>query len=198
MKKRSTKKKVLVVALLVAMLAIVAGGTNAYFSKDARARNVITMGSIAIELHEDRIDPESGETVPYETETPVEVLPGAEVSKIVTVENTGTAPAWIRIQVTKRIELAEGMTPGEGEPDTDLIVLDIGEEWTEKDGWFYYSKALEAGKTTEALFETAEFDDNMGNVYQGSTAYIDVLVQAVQTAGNGSSATEAAGWPAEE
>ena len=114
MKKRSTKKKVLVVALLVAMLAIVAGGTNAYFSKDARARNVITMGSIAIELHEDRIDPESGETVPYETETPVEVLPGAEVSKIVTVENTGTAPAWIRIQVTKRIELAEGMTPGEG------------------------------------------------------------------------------------
>ncbi len=198
MKRKGIKKKVFVVALLIAMLAIIAGGTNAYFTKDARARNVITMGSIAIELHEDRIDPETGETVPYETETPVEVIPGDEVSKIVTVENTGEAPAWIRIQVTKRIELEEGRTPGEGEPDTDLIVLNIDKAWTESDGWYYYGEALEPGDTTDALFDTASFDGSMGNLYQGSTAYIDVLVQAVQTAGNGSSALEAAGWPAEE
>ena len=197
MKKKGLKKKVFVTAALIAILAIIAGGTNAYFSQDARARNVITMGSIAIELHEDRIDPETGEVVPYETETPVEVMPGAEVSKIVTVENTGKAPAWIRISVTKRIELAEGKTPGEGEPDTDLITLDIGDSWTEQDGWYYYDQALEAEETTDPLFNTASFAGDMSNLYQGSTAYIDVLVQAVQTSGNGSSALDAAGWPAE-
>ncbi len=197
MKKKGLKKKVFVTAALVAVLAIIAGGTNAYFSQDARARNVITMGSISIELHEDKIDPETGDTVPYETETPVEVMPGVEVSKIVTVENTGSAPAWIRIKVTKRIELAEGQTPGEGEPDTDLIALDIGSSWTEQDGWYYYNEALEAGETTDPLFNTAAFAGDMSNLYQESTAYIDVLVQAVQTSGNGSSALEATGWPAE-
>ena len=36
----------------------------------------------------------------------------------------------------------------------------------------------------------------MGNEYQNATATVDVIAQAVQTANNGTSAADAAGWPA--
>ena len=71
------------------------------------------------------------------------------------------------------------------------------EKWTEgEDGYWYYNKALESGETTAPLFDTVEFALKMGNEYQESTCVIDVTAQAVQTANNGSSALEAAGWPA--
>ena len=40
------------------------------------------------------------------------------------------------------------------------------------------------------------FARSMGNLYQGSTATVSVLAQATQSANNGVSALEAAGWPA--
>ena len=35
----------------------------------------------------------------------------------------------------------------------------------------------------------------MGNEYQGATATVDVLAQAVQTAHNGDTVVDAQGWP---
>lgn len=186
------KKKVTVIALIVALVAVLSLGTAAYFTAEQTATNVVTSGSVKIKLHEMAIKEPGAEPVPFEDGQGV--MPGSVVSKIVTVENTGSGTAWVRISVEKAIALAEGL---EGETDLDLISLDINTEcWSEHEGYYYYNAPLAAGETTEPLFTTVAFAHSMGNLYQGSTATVRVLAQATQTANNGATALEALGWPA--
>lgn len=185
------KKKVTVIALIVALLAVLSLGTAAYFTAEDTATNVITSGSVDIKLHEMAIKEPCAEPVPFENGQGV--MPGSVVSKIVTVENTGSGTAWVRISIEKAITLAEGL---EGEIDLDLIRLDLDtEHWTEHDGYYYYNAPLAAGETTEPLFTTVTFAHSMGNLYQGSEATVSVFAQATQTANNGATALEALGWP---
>ena len=184
------KRKVLVISLIAALLAICALGTSAYFTDRGTAKNIITTGGVKIDLIETAaID---GENVPFEDV--VGVMPGSEVSKIVEVKNIGESDAYIRVSVEKALALAEGR---EGGVDLSLVTLDFNTEaWTEADGYYYYNRALRPGETTEPLFTTVTFAETMGNEYQNSTAAIDVKADAVQTANNGETALDAAGWPA--
>ena len=188
------KKKILVIAFIAVCLSIVAYSTTAFFSVDDTATNVITMGNIKIELEELAIPDDGGDPVPFGDV--IDVLPGTNVSKIVQVKNTGNNSAWIRISIDKAIELAEGVN---GEVDVALVSLNVNtENWTELDGYYYYNTALNAGETTEPLFTTVSFASNMGNIYQQSKAIIKVFAQATQTANNGETVFNAAGWPAEQ
>ena len=188
------KKKILVIAFIAVCLSIVAYSTTAFFSVDDTATNVITMGNIKIELEELAIPDDGGDPVPFADV--IDVLPGTEVSKIVQVKNTGNNPAWIRISIDKAIELAEGIN---GEADVALVSLNVNtEKWTELEGYYYYNTALNAGETTEPLFTEVSFASNMGNIYQQSKAIIKVFAQGTQTANNGETVFEAAGWPAEQ
>ena len=187
------KRKVLVAALLVIALALVGYGTAAYFTADGTATNVITTGSISITLDETSVD-ETGAVSAFKDVAGV--MPGAKISKIVAVTNTGSNSAWVRIGVDKRIDLAQGVT---GEPDTGLVTMDLNTTaWTlGSDGYYYYT-VLQPGATTAPLFTAVTFDTSMGNMYQNSVAYIDVYAAAVQTAHNGAAVMEAAGWPKAE
>ena len=81
-----------------------------------------------------------------------------------------------------------------------LSLIDLNynnEDWTAKDGYWYYNTPVAPGGVTEPLFTTVAFDISMGNQYQNSTAEIDVSAQAVQTANNGTASTDAQGWPAD-
>lgn len=188
------KKKILVIAFIAVCLSIVAYSTTAFFSVDDTATNVITMGNIKIKLEELAIPDDGGDPVPFSDV--IDVLPGTEVSKIVQVKNTGNNSAWIRISIDKAIELAEGIN---GEVDVALVSLNVNtENWTELEGYYYYNTALNAGETTEPLFTTVSFASNMGNIYQQSKAIIKVFAQATQTANNGETVFNAAGWPAEQ
>lgn len=186
------KRKALVVALLAICLALVGYGTAAYFTADGTATNVITTGSVSITLDETAVD-ETGAVSAFKDVAGV--MPGAQISKIVTVTNTGTSPVWVRVGVEKRIELAPGVN---GTPDTGLVTMDLNTaDWTlGSDGYYYYHAALQPDAATTPLFTTVSFDTSMGNMYQGSAAYLDVYAAAVQTAHNGAAATEAVGWPA--
>ena len=184
------KWKIIALSTVLACLAIVASGTLAYFTAQETAHNVITSGGIDIALIE-KADTGNGLA---DFENVDGVMPGAELSKIVTVQNTGASDAWVRVSVTKSITLASGV---QGTPDLSLVVLDINnKDWTEQDGFYYYNSALKPGETTKPLFTTVTFAPQMGNEYQGSTANIDVQADAVQVANNGTSALTATGWPA--
>lgn len=180
------KKTILMLSLIAVCLSLCIGGTLAYFTANETARNVIRSGNIRIELIET-----DAEGNPFKDA--IGVMPGTEVDKIVTVQNTADNPCWVRIGVQKVITLAEGKT---GEADTSLVGLDFNEEdWTEKDGFYYYNRELEPGETTEPLFTKVTFAAAMDNLYKGCTANVTVGAQAVQTANNGSSVFEANGWP---
>ena len=187
------KKKFIAGAVVAICLSLVTYGTLAYFTHEDTATNVITSGNIKIELQETAIT-EDGQVVEFEqSQDRFNVMPAQSVSKIVKVQNTGDNDAYIRIAIDKAINLAEGV---EDTPDTDLISMDFDyDNWTLKDGYYYYNKPLAPGETTEALFNNVKFDPAMDNMYQNSTAIINVDAQATQVKNNGTDVFTAAGWP---
>lgn len=190
-------KKLAVTAIALALTATAAtAGTIAYFTDAGTAHNIITSGTIDIEVVEKTLD-DNGKEQDYPEEAIEGIMPGATVSKIVRVENKGTSPAHIRVKVDTTVTLADGTDDAEGVQYVTYAVNTAN--WTEKDGYYYYNTSLAAGETTEPLFEEVTFAVTMGNKYQNSTAEIDVQAYATQTANNGATPLEAApeSWPAE-
>ncbi len=180
------KRKVLILSVLAILIAILAANTLAYFTADTKAHNVITSGGVSIELKEWAND---DRTEKFEDKTGV--MPGAEITKIVEIENTGTGPVWVRVQVVLDVFDKEKKSL-----DPKYVTLDFNEtDWTYFDGYYHYNYPLDPGETTEPLFTTVTFDPKMGNEYQNSTAYVEVKAVAVQTANNGTDVFSAAGWP---
>ena len=180
------KRKLLILSVLTILLAILAAKTLAYFTADTAAHNVITTGNVDIVLNEWATEERT-----ERFEKQIDVLPGTEVTKIVEVENIGSGSVWVRIWTNGAFYSEDG-TP----LDPGAFTLDINTaDWTKQGDFYYYNRALAPGETTEPLFTTVTFDPKMGNVYQNSTAHVDVNAYAVQSANNGTGALDAAGWP---
>lgn len=180
------KRKLLILSVLAICIATLAAGTLAYFTAEGKAHNVITTGGVEITVQEWA---DEARTEPFEDLTGV--MPNTTVTKIAEIKNTGASAAWIRVKVEKSIKLQ-----GDGTPDTGLVELTLNiADWTEKDGYYYYSKPLKPGEVTAPIFTAVTFKPDMGNEYQNATATVDVSAQAVQTANNGDTVMDAKGWP---
>ncbi len=181
------KKKLSIVFGIIAILAIISVGTLAYFTSEQNAENVISAGNIKLEIHEKTA---SGEDFPEEG---IIVMPGDTVSKIVTVENTGDHPLYLRVKLTEGVS-DEALTTD------DCLDININRScWLEKDGYYYYYRALQSGETTEQLFSEVYFDlYNIDNKYLGKHFTLNVAASAVQSENNGSDVLNAIGWPEEE
>lgn len=192
------KKKILTLSMVAICMSVVAYGTLAYYTASETAENVITSGNVGIELLEWA---DADRTISYEEMYPdniiTDVMPGTDVTKVVEVKNSGDNPVWVRVSVDKQIIMDEQM---DEEADTGLMTIDFDtDNWTVgNDGYFYYTKPLEAGKTTESLFAAVAFDPAMDNTYQNCNAKVEVKAYAVQTANNGTTVEEAKGWPEAE
>ena len=192
------KKKILIVSVVVALLAVVSGGTLAYFTADETAHNIITSGSVEIDLVEKTQLPD-GTFADFPAGGISGVMPGTVVSKIVSVKNIGLSEAWVRIKVESTIVGVNGEELPDELPDgTPVIGFDVSENWIEKDGCYYFKNPVAAGEMTDNFIEEVVFDLLMGNEYQNCTANLIVYAEAVQTANNGKSVTDAKGWPVAE
>lgn len=190
--KQPNRKKGLLALLTLAILcmAVLAGGTYAYFSVEETAYNVITMGRLDMELVE-----ETTGGAPWPEEGMSGMMPGMTVDKKAYVKNVGSVSFYTRMKVEKAVTLADG-TPVDA--NLGSVALDLNTaDWTERDGWYYYNHPVTAGENTTPLFSTVTFSTEMGNEYQNSTVTVTVSAQAVQSANNGATALEAKGWPAE-
>ena len=181
------KKKLSIIFGIIAILAVISVGTLAYFTSEQNAENVISAGNIKLEIHEKTA---SGEDFPEEG---IIVMPGDTVSKIVTVENTGDHPLYLRVKLTEGVS-DEALTTD------DCLDININRScWLEKDGYYYYYRALQSGETTEQLFSEVYFDlYNIDNKYLGKHFTLNVAASAVQSENNGSDVLNAMGWPEEE
>ena len=183
------KGKVLLIVCALVVLCCLATGTVAYYTKDATATNVITTGNVELEIVETT---ESGEAFP---ENGVVVLPGATVSKIVTVENTSDHPAFVRLQLSKFVSAQELQ---EKFMDNNILSTDFNsEDWTiGGDGFIYYNSILEPGKSTAPVIkEVYIHGPKTGNDYRGLNFTLQIDAYGVQSENNGSKYDEAAGWP---
>lgn len=97
------KKKVLIGAIIVAVLAIVVSSSLAYFTAQDKATNVFTVGSVKIEVYENDEATDS-DTIEFGRLTPIVKVddPAADVSyidKVVDIKNTGSNDAYIRTHI---------------------------------------------------------------------------------------------------
>lgn len=118
------KKKILLAALAVALIAIMVGGSLAYFTAEDQVTNTFTIGSIKIEIYENEEATED-DTISFGTLMPIVNTqdPSADVSyieKVVDVKNTGNNDAYIRAHIAIPTSLI------------DFLQLDVT-----TDGWSY-------------------------------------------------------------
>lgn len=97
------KKKVLIVALVVVVLAVMVSGTMAYFTAEDEVANTFTVGSVEIEIYENGEETTS-DTFPFGRLIPIvnTASPGEDVhyvKKVVEVKNTGINSAYIRVHI---------------------------------------------------------------------------------------------------
>ena len=190
MLKRQMKSLVIMTCMCM-LVFFAAEGTSAYFSAEEKAHNVITTGSIEIEVEEWSKN-ENGEIVPFENVDGV--MPGEEISKIVQIRNTGLSEAYVRVFVDKEIVLSDD---SKGNVNQDMVNINFNTtDWTaNSDGFYYYNKVLKPGEVTEPLFSSVIFDEKMDNDYKNASATIGINAYATQVANNGDSALTAKGWP---
>lgn len=186
------KKRILLLALVITACSFAGIGSLAYFTANERTENVITAGNVDIELCKETPDGK-----PFPDERLTGIMPGQVIDKIVYVKNTGQNTAWIRVKPVKICTLADGTSADPEEVETKIRLNLNEEDWTERDGWYYYNEPVEAGGQTARLFTAITFDSSLDNRYKKSSVRVNVDAQAVQVDNNGTAVLDAAGWPAE-
>lgn len=139
------KKKIISIALVVAMIAIIAAGSFAYFTDNEVKNNEFTVGKVDITLTEPN----------WETQGKIDadtVYAGEPLAKDPTVTVADNSnPCFVRVKVEN---LDQFGSKGDITYRTDYVTGKLGENWVEgENGYFYYTKVLEAGQTTDALFD---------------------------------------------
>lgn len=184
------KKKIFALAAMAIYVAILVGGSLAYFTAEDRAVNVITIGKVDIEI-EEYADLEKTIRI-EEGQMPASffnVEPGQRIVKKVEIDNRGLSPAWIRAKIEDNIVSAGG-----GNLPDEILNYDIqpGWTWDEETGYYYYDEILYPSDIA-TLFNVVTFDGpGMGNAYQGCTTYIQIHADAVQSEGIGANSCKEA------
>ena len=177
------KKHIAALAGIAAVFAV--GGSLAYFNQDLEAVNVLKSGDFDTEIVEE-FRPEDGK----------DWKPGTTVNKDFAVKNSGDVPMVVRVSFQETWEKDDGAyvtidttekEEGHGEADNkfesvwqeeptdgltdkdDSVVektLNLGKEWVYSDGYYYYTKTLPAGATTEYLLDdvTLSKDADVGKI----------------------------------
>ena len=218
------KRRVLIAAIAVCLIAILACGSLAYFTyTGAKVTNKFYTYStddpnppvnpedlFSIAIYETAADGSKS----YNGLTYEEVLPGSVLSKNPTVENTGKYDAWVRLRVT--ITNASAWTVAcrdIGLTNLGEIFLNFNDDadagWHRADGpivdttkntltYVYYSnKPLKAG-TESVLFNGMKMPEQLTVQHMIALSQFQIIIEgdAIQSDNNGS--TAAAGfnnWP---
>ena len=133
MKTGIKRTAVLLCVLLVCLLS--AGYVWAYYTDTAECDNIFSIGSVETQITE---------------EFPNPVIPkdGGALVKKVSIKNTGKSSCYVRVQVLFS--------------DCDIeskCTIDYNtDDWSYKDGWWYYLSPLKSGAATSNLFNSVTFE----------------------------------------
>ena len=176
------KKKILSIALIVALIAIMVSGTLAYFTDNDKVTNTFTIGSVEIDLWENGAEAgESmtmGQLIPVVGTDPTKETDNYQM-KAVQVKNTGLNPAYVEvfIAVPKVLDDNGVLKLMNNYPDTEAYGWEspVNVGTMTKDEVVYnvykyrYSTALNAGAITDEAIEY---------VYINSQTDMDVIRDA--------------------
>lgn len=186
------KTKYLLGALAVLLLFCFAAATAAFTTRSATADNVLTFGSLKLELQQTTLS--AGQEVPYTGQEAVNITADSQVSRIVRVKNICDHPMYVRVALRMQGTKGDGTALDmAGLVDYRLNTTD----WVSRGGWYYYTKPLEPGQTTPELLTAMEFDSNAVLEKGGARSKMELEIdaQAVQSENNADQVLNAVGWP---
>ncbi len=176
------KKKILAGAL---GLVVLTGGVFAYFTDVEEKENVFTIGSVNIDLIEEKWDEEEPDHDP--------LVPGESIAKDPKVENTGVNDAYVYLEIT--VPMATVVTVDDSgalqeAALQELFTFEINENWTlletsetetTKTYVYGYDTKLASGEETNTLFDEV----TLINIIEGqdieTTQVINVVARAIQS-----------------
>lgn len=177
------KRNIMMFSAIALAVVLVAGGTMAWFTAGDEILNNFTAGTLNINV-----------TEVFDENAAGNVNPGDQIKKEITIENTGTKRAYLRMKLEPKwtniddeVTILDDWGPAS--------ILDLNADWELKsDGYYYYKNVVaESGGLAPKPFTKIVFKGaTMGNEYQGANFDLNVIVEAIQVT-NG--AVEAS-WPA--
>ncbi|PVE16620.1 hypothetical protein DDA98_07080 [Clostridium perfringens] len=181
MKRRKGLVKALLLILIVISIISVTVLGKGFTSIDS-VNNNFSIGSVETEIDEKFDSPKEWD--------------GSNISKLVSIKNTGKNDEFVRVSIIPRW-IDEDENPWTG--DSNLIQLNLDEHnvialnkgdinnlWVYgEDGYFYYMEKLKSGKSTKELLKSVEIkkgaiEDSLKEKYNGKKIKIDVNVEAIQ------------------
>ena len=187
MKKFSSKATVLFVAAALLLLTA-AGSTLAYLVDDSTTiTNTFIPTKVACAVVE------NGQAY---TASAVSVASKSDV----TIQNTGTIPAYIRASILVSWKSADGIVyaakPREGATHDYTLRINT-DDWTKQGGYYYHNSDVSPDLFTEVLIESVQqYSD--GPVGADGTQYylsVEIVAEAIQADGMGAATAQAA-WAA--
>lgn len=207
-----TKRKLMLVALSLCMVAILAiGGSLAFFTDTSKATNTFTVGDVDITLDEAPVKKDGDKWVPDTTADRTEegnryedVYPGAVLPKDPTVHNVGTNDAYVRVQVqVNKAVLACYDGDGWNAKFDDFLDGSLNEKWvigspiTETDPEtgietvtfvINYTERLAADKDTTPVFTKIKVfegwdNEEVNDLGLAEGTHIVILAEAIQAEG---------------
>lgn len=161
------KKKVLAIALAVALIAVAVSGSIAYFTAEDQVNNTFTIGSVKIEVYEnDQKTP--SDTNPLGKLTPVvDANPKNDVSymdKVVEVKNIGANDAYIRTHIAVPTALLNYLTLDFTNPLAGWTLIGETTATVDVDYTVYtydHTAAVEPGEFTAELLQGVYLNSNV-------------------------------------
>lgn len=196
------KKKILIIATAVILLALATYGTLAWFTDTDKVKNVFVIGSIEIEQHE-VFDEQTAQLLPVVDNA----NPAASnmIQKEVTVENVGENDAYIQVLVavpavldnTGVVHIYDGLTSDNwAKVDGDTATVDVidpvykdvsveGETLKYNIYIYRYKGAIAKGFTTDKAIQGVYIDQTVDSdhvVVNGTERYVFVTGDAAKDA----------------
>lgn len=159
---RFNKKLVVLLAALALTACVVIGTTVAYLVDTAGpVKNIFQPTKVQCEIEEKIFD--------------------KEVKENVTVKNTGEVDAYIRVAIVVTWKDAENgnvyaKAPVQGE---DYNITINTENWVKNGDYYYYTKPVKAGGSTEVLIK--ECKPVKGRTPDGYGLNVEILAEAIQS-----------------
>lgn len=158
------KKKIVSIALVVAMIAIIAAGSFAYFTDKDAQTNTFTVGDVKIDLFED-FNTEELNLVPAvgTTDENGYAVYKNKIEKEVYVKNTGSQKSYVRVQIAVPMINNETIGANEEAIGWQAPINLCWSEFTCHQGQWNWGKELAANDKYEGLINSG-YKMNMYNV----------------------------------
>lgn len=178
------RSTIITLLICVILISLISGGSLASRNTKGITDNVISSDQIKVKLINRT---SAGDDMP---EMLYAILPSEKIDNVVEVKNTCDQDEYVRVRFKLVITDEDG-----SELSTEHFTFRVNEnDWTYKDGFYYYNKILPAGGTSDYLYDLITVGSEIDNSYAKATARVDILTDAVQVVNNGVSPLDAEGW----